>query len=244
MDTLKTIWKFIKNARYLKGMMHKTVATVVSIENPYEDYYTIALKPAEGFLWNAGEHVMLRLPDHEEVKKEYRIFSIAAIQEEGVLLFGTRTGKETSAFKKTLLSLKPGEPASVQGAFGWFRIRDEHSPIVLFAGGVGITPVRALVKELAHSQSRPIHIVYSSSDYYLFGDEIRDIADNNPTMTLYAVSTPEETQAKLSELASQYGKQAYYYMSASPAVIDSIAKLLRSKGISRSRLIDDTMRGY
>lgn len=244
MNSLKTLWKFIKNARYLKGMARKTVATVVSVENPHGDYHVIALKPAEGFLWNAGEHVMLRLPSHETVKKEYRIFSIASIQEEGVLLFGTRTGKEASAFKKALLSLKPGDPVSVQGAFGWFRIRDEDSPIVLFAGGVGVTPVRAFVKELASSQARPVHIVYSSSDFYLFGDELQNIADNNPSMSLYKVSARGETQERLAELVSRYGDKAYYYMSASPGVIDSVAKLLRQKGISGSRLIDDTMRGY
>ncbi len=244
MDSIKTLWKFIKNARYLKGMMRKTVATVVSVENPHGDYHVIALKPAEGFSWNAGEHVMLRLPDHEAVRREYRIFSIASIRQEGILLFGTRTGKEASAFKKVLLSLKPGDPVSMQGAFGWFRIRDEHSPVVMFAGGVGITPVRALVKELAHSQARPIHIVYSSSDFYLFGDEIQNIVDNNPSMSLYKVSAREEVQERLAELAVQYGNKAYYYMSASPGVIDSVAKLLRSKEISGSRLIDDTMRGY
>jgi ferredoxin-NADP reductase len=244
METLKTIWKFLKNFRYLKGMMQKTVTSVVSIENPHGDYYVIKLKPAEGLFWNSGEHVMLKLPDHETVRKEYRILSIASIRQEGVLLFGTRTGKETSAFKKVLLSLKPGDPVSVQGPFGWFRIRDEHSPIVLFAGGVGITPVRALVKELAHSQARPVHIVYSSSDFYLFGDEIEDIVDNNPSMTLYSAADREETQVQLAKLTDKYGNQAYYYMSSSPGVLDSVAKLLKSKGISGKRLIDDTMKGY
>lgn len=244
MESIKMLWNFIKNARYLKGMTRKSVATVVSVENPHGDYHVIALKPAEGFSWNAGEHVMLRLPDHAAVRKEYRMLSIASIQEEGILLFGTRIGKEASAFKKALLSLKPGDPVSVQGAFGWFRIRDEQTPVVLFAGGVGITPVRALAKELAHSQTRPIHIVYSSAGFYLFGEEIQSIADNNPAMSLHRVSERDETQAKLAELAGRYGNRAYYYMSASPGVVDSVAKLLRSKGISGGRLIDDTMRGY
>lgn len=244
METIKTLGKFIKNARYLKGMMQKTEATVVSTENPYGDYHLIKLKPAEGLHWNAGEHVMLRIPDHDEVKKEYRILSIASIRKEGVLLFGTRTGKEASKFKKVLLSLNPGDQVSVQGPFGWFRIRDDYSPIVLFAGGVGITPVRALAKELEHSRERPVHIVYSSKDFYLFGDEIKGIIGRNPSMSLYMVSSRDETQVKLEELAEQFGNKAYYYMSASPGVIDSVAKQLRSKKISGSRLIDDTMKGY
>ena len=145
---------------------------------------------------------------------------------------------------KELLSFKPGDLVSVQGPFGWFRIRDEHSPIVLCAWGVGITPVRALVKNLAYSQTRPIHIVYSSVDIYLFGKEIQNIVNHNLSMSLYMVSTPNETKAQLAELAGQYGDQAYYYLSSSPSVIESVAMLLHSKGVSSSRLIDDTMRGY
>ncbi len=104
--------------------------------------------------------------------------------------------------------------------------------------------MRALVKELAHSQARPVHIVYSSSDFYLFGDEIEDIVDNNPSMTLYSAADREETQVQLAKLTDKYGNQAYYYMSSSPGVLDSVAKLLKSKGISGKRLIDDTMKGY
>lgn len=244
MDILKTLWKFLKNIRYLKGMTRKTEATLVSVKNPHGDYYTIALKPSEGFSWNAGEHVMLRLPNHQEIKKEFRIFSIASISQEGILLFGTRTGKEISAFKKVLLSLNSGDTVSVQGAFGWFRIRDEESPIVMFAGGVGITPVCALVKELANDSRRPIHIVYSSSDYYLFRDEIEAIVEKNPSMSLYLVLSREEVEERLTVLVNEYGNDAYYFMSAWPSVVDSVAKLLRSKGISGNRLIEDSMKGY
>ena len=225
-------------------MTKKSVATFISIENPHSDYYVIKLQPEAGYTWNAGEHVMMRLPGHASINGQYRMFSIASIPEDGVLLFGIRTGKEVSDFKKVLINLNPGDPVAIQGAFGWFRIRDDQSPIVLFAGGVGITPVRAVVKELAHNQNRPIDIVFSSQDYRLFGDELQEIADNNPSMNLHKVSSPEETQSRLSELAEKYGDQAYYYMSASPRVVESVSKLLRSKGIAGKRLIDDTMRGY
>lgn len=129
------------------------------------------------------------------------------------------------------------------GAFGWFRVRDEHSAIVMFAGGVGVTPVRALAKELEHSQARPVRIVYSSSDYYLFEGELQGIAQANPSFELDKVSSADQTQARLAELAERYGDQAYYYMSASPRVIDSVARLLRSKSIPARNLINDTMKG-
>ncbi len=244
MELFNTLGKFMNNARYLKGITNKTDATVISINNPSDDYYVIALKPADGFTWNAGEHVMLSLPGHKEVKREFRMLSIASIQQEGIMLFGTRTGKEASSFKEVLLSLKPGASVMIRGAFGWFRIRDDYSPIILFAGGVGITPIRALVKELASRNTRPIHIVFSSSDSYLFLEEIQNVVDSNPSMSMHKVSTREQTQEQLKNLANQYGNEAYYYMSASPGVIKSVANILRSMGISGNRMIDDTMRGY
>ncbi len=244
MEIFATIWKFIKNARYLKGITNKTEARIVSIENPHDDYYVIKLEPSEGFSWNPGEHIMLKLIGHKTGKKESRMLSIASIEDEGQLIFGTRIGKEASSFKKALISLKPGDAVSLQGAFGWFRIRDDKSPIILFAGGIGITPVRAILKDLAHSQTRPINIVYSSSDSYLFIDEIQRLVDNNSSMTLYKVTSREEGHNILSQLAEKYGNDGYYYMSSSPRVISSVVKTLKSKGISSSRMIDDTMRGY
>ena len=105
MGFFKTIWNFIKNAKYVKGMTKKSVEKFISIENPHSDYYVIKLQPEAGFIWNAGEHVMMRLPGHASVKGQYRMFSIASIAEEGVLLFGIRTGKEVSDFKKVLINL-------------------------------------------------------------------------------------------------------------------------------------------
>lgn len=234
----------IKNARYLKGMTNKSEARIISIKNPHDDYYVITLKPAEGFHWEAGEHVMVKLPNHPEVKKEYRMLSIASLPEEGVIMFGTRTRHRPSEFKKVLLSLLPDDVVAMQGAFGWFRIRDDVSPIVIYAGGVGITPVRPVLKELEKAPARPVHVVYASSDYYLFEKEIREVVDRNPMMSLDMVSTAEESQAILARLAEQYGNKAYYFVSSSPAIIDSVSKLLKGKGISGKRLIDDAMRGY
>ncbi len=225
-------------------MMQKTEATILSIENPFGDYYVIKLKPAEGLTWKAGEHAVFRLPGNEALEKESRIFSIASVQAEGVLIVGTRTGREASAFKKALLSMQPGEVVSMQGPFGHFCVRDEVSPIVLFAGGVGVTPVRALTVELANSHTRPICILFSSSDHYLFGEELAAIAEANPQMALYKTASADETQAKLAELVERYGDAAYYYFSASPRVVNSVEELVRSKGVPKARIIDDSMVGY
>ena len=243
-DSIKDILKLIKNIKYLTGIRKSSLASIESIENPYEDFYEVRLKPSPDLTWSPGEHGMFKLPGKKVEGVDYRLFSVASTPEEGYMLLGMRTGKEISSFKKVLLGMKKGEQVSIKGPFGWFKIRDNTSPLVLFANGVGITPIRALVKELENDYNRPIEIVYASYKYYLFEEELTAIANKNPQMTLHKTVTPEETQMKLSQLADKYGNEAYYFISGSPAVLESVTALLKGKGIASKKIIDDTLKGY
>ncbi len=225
-------------------MLRKSESEIISIENPAEDYYVVKLRIEPGFRWNPGEHAMYRLPSKNVEGVDYRIFSVASIPEERFMLLGMRTGKQISSFKKELLSMKKGEKVAITGPFGWFRIRDNVSPMVMFASGVGVTPIRSLLKYLENDKSRQIEIVYASTSYYLFGEEIEQIVKNNSRMTLYKTVTPEETQEKLAQLAEKYKNTAYYYISGAPAVLESIRNLLNTKDIENKRIIDDALKGY
>ena len=106
--------------------------------------------------------------------------------------------------------MKFNEKIALCGPFGWFKIQDKTSPIIMFVIGVGITPIRALLKQLKFNTNRPIELVYSYSGYYLFGDEIENIEMNNSMIQLYKMASRKETAAKLSGLAAQYGNATYY----------------------------------
>lgn len=225
-------------------MMKKSEAKIISIENPAEDYYVVKLKTEPGFCWTAGEHAMFSLPTKNVDGVDYRIFSMASIPEEGFLLLGTRTKSQISSFKKELLSMQPGEKVAITGPFGEFRIKDKVSPIVMFASGVGVTPIRSLLKYLENDTGRPVETVYASNSYYLFGEEIERIVQNNSSMTLYKTVTAQETQEKLAQLAAKYENDAYYYISGAPAVLEFIRGMLNTKEIKDNRIIDDALMGY
>jgi len=227
----------------IKGVIRKGEFTVESIENPYADYYTVKFKNDTDVTWVPGEHGIFTLPSKKIEGRKYRLFSLASIPEEGFILLGTRTGKEISSFKQALLTMKPNEKISVRGPFGWLKIQDETSPIVMFASGVGITPIRALLKQLEFNTNRPIEVVYSSSGYYLFGDEIENIAMNNPMIQLYKMTSRKETATKLDDLAVYYGNAAYYYNSGATTVLRSVKKQYMEKGIKKDRIISDIFLG-
>ena len=69
----------------------------------------------------------------------------------------TKIGDNPSSFKHHLKNLTPGDRVQLRGPFGWFKIQDQSSPIIFIAGGVGIAPIRALLKELEEQKSREIN---------------------------------------------------------------------------------------
>ncbi len=218
--------------------------TVESINNPHSDYYEVKLSPCPNITWQPGEFGVFSLPGKIISGNDCRTFSIASVMSEGCVMLGTRVGKEPSEFKKTMLSMKKGESVSIRGPFGDFKIQDETSPVVLFASGVGVTPIRALLKQLEHNENRNVEVVYASTEFYLYCDEITEIANNNPKINLYKTTTREETTQKITELAKHYGDSAFYYISGAPIVITSTRELLGELNVSDKKIISDSFMGY
>lgn len=140
--------------------------------------------------------------------------------------------------------MQKGEEVTVRGPFGWFKIQDSKSPIVLFASGVGITPIRALFNQIATDSSRPVLLVCVSNDYHLLKSELEKIAAENAQMTIQCLKNRTEASSALAALSKQYGNQAYYYISGSGKVISSVKKTLKSEQISGKRIITDPFFGY
>lgn len=228
----------------LRGLLRKSALTVQSVENPFPGYWRITLLPSAGTKWTPGEHGIFTLPEKQIKGRSWRAFSVASTRQEGVLIIGTRTGDAMSGFKKELISLKPGDRVNVRGPFGWFKVKDDTSPIVMAAGGVGITPVRALTQQLRQDTARPIELVYEAKEYHLFGDELQAIAAANPVMNIRFTKTREESQTALLDLILQHKNEARYYISGPPGYIRSNKKWMKEKGVQGKRIVTDPFFGY
>lgn len=226
-----------------KGLFKKSIATVEEVNNPFEDYYTVRLRPSANTRWAPGEHAIFKMVDEQVDGKKWRAFSIASITEEGHILLGMRTGQEISSFKKKLLNSKKGTKVKVTGPFGWFKVQDSTSPIVMAAAGVGITPIRALLKQLESDTSRPISLVYAA-EQYLFGDELEAIANGNPQINLIKTSEPKSTTEEVKKLAKKHGSKAWYFVSGSQGFITSMKSTVIDQNVKSKRFINDPFLGY
>ena len=120
-------------------------------------------KPA-GFTFQPGQYVTLTIPNTTDIDPNGngRYFSIANSPDEPNLLFGIRL--LDTAYKKRLISLDVGETVEINDAAGSFLIdQSSNRPLVFFAGGIGVTPIRSMVNHLIKNNiSREITAFYSN----------------------------------------------------------------------------------
>jgi len=196
---------------------------------------------AGGATWQAGQYQTYELPQiesqDEDAKK--RFFTIAAAPSEGEFHISTRVSD--SVFKQTLNSLQPGdtiEAHDIEGDFLW----EDDRPVVLVAGGIGVTPYRSmLVERAATGKTLSAHLLYFGRDEnFAFRQEFDRLVAEHPELRIdYIVGEPITADAIVAH-APESSEQTVY-LSGPEAMVDTIGDELKARGVD---LKQDWFPGY
>jgi ferredoxin-NADP reductase len=229
----------------LVGFIHKQRLPLITQYTLPDGYQVFEFSTAGMNLsWKAGQHGFFTIPEAKITGTTWRAFSVASIPSENKILIATRIPPEPSSFKQALLALKPGDMITMRGPYGWLYYKDTTSPAVMIAGGVGITPFRAMLKEVEGGTSRTTHLIYSAQGLPPFKDELDQIVNKVPTVSIAYTSTIEDTTLRITEAVNEFGNKAYYFISGAPGMIESIKSNLMKQGIAPRRIVTDAFRGY
>lgn len=170
---------------------------VVSNTPLADETFELRLTPNDGapiFSFLAGQWVMMHLLNEDGSSWGKAAFSISnapcEVKEEIDLAV-----KVHGDYTKRAQTLKPGDVVNLQGPYGVFVLRPSTEPLVLFAGGIGVTPLRSMLRQvLLSGESRRVVLFYSNRTRNMtaYEQELRDLATKYPQFTVTFFATQEK----------------------------------------------------
>lgn len=207
--------------------------------------------PASPVRFTPGQFMELTLPHQKPDARGWRrVFSIASAPGPTVR-FGIRLPEKASSFKRALLDLEPGAKVSATSVGGDFVLPKGDSPVLLVAGGIGITPY---ISQLEQVRSRDVALVYaiSTPDDLAYADLIAKAGCSS--VTVVSAAKPPKLPKGWAWVEAQRltGDQLlaavpdvrtrHTYLSGTPAMVGALKTALRRAGVRR--IHTDVFVGY
>jgi glycine betaine catabolism B len=127
---------------------------------------TFWFKPERRVRYVAGQFTELHLPHDADDRGIRRWFTLSSSPTENLVGITTRFARQQgSSFKRQLAGLRAGMTLDLADPMGDFVLpKDQSIPLVFAVAGLGITPVRSMVKWLVDTQEkRDIRLIYADS---------------------------------------------------------------------------------
>jgi ferredoxin-NADP reductase len=128
----------------------------VRLQREADDVISFFFRPQRPLAFLAGQFLELSLPHPTpDSRGSERCLTIASAPSEALLQFTTRVDSTPSTFKQALCKLRPGDVVAASGPYGDFVYAEDGTPSVFIAGGIGITPFRSTLLEMATRPAPP-----------------------------------------------------------------------------------------
>ncbi len=212
------------------------------------------------FPFQPGQFIRVGLSDplYPDPKGNVRSFSIASSPADPFLLVATRmTG---SPFKRSLAEAPIGTLVNVGGPAGSFGLDpNSDAPVALFAGGIGITPFRSMLKHAREqSSARRVTLIYSNRcpEQAAFLEELQAWAKDNANFRLLATMTQADRSPRGWNGPTGYVDLRFLrqylpeeptggcYVAGPPRFVAGVTQALREAGVDNKRVRTDEFTGY
>ncbi|MFA6427734.1 MAG: ferredoxin reductase family protein [Candidatus Magasanikbacteria bacterium] len=233
------LFRFVRPAYYFythRFYVDKVVRETASTVSIY-----IKGRKMDQFKIEAGQFMIFRFLDAKRWWQAHP-FSLSCAPNDEYLRI---TVKNVGDFTSEISGVKVGTPVLVDGPHGIFTKKVARSNKLLFvAGGVGITPIRSLVEQMAQ-EKRELTLVYSnkySSDIVFFS-ELELLAEQYHFELYHVLSDDHAWQGLKGRIHIDMLKQLVndvderdVYVCGPPAMMESVINILQKMFVSKQRI--------
>lgn len=223
------------------------------VEDVAKHIKTFWFRPKHPVQYVAGQYIQLHLPHPAtDERGDKRWFTLSSSPTEPLLSITTKFADQPSSFKQTLAKLQPGTEIYMAEPMGDFVLpKDKSRPLVFVAGGMGITPLRSMVKWLTDTgEKRKIQLIYAATrlEDIVFTELFKsygltpEIVLSQPPADWLGHSE-RLNAAKILKLSRQLSDKLIYVSGPEP-MVEVLLKDLEDQGIPKHQLIGDFFPGY
>jgi glycine betaine catabolism B len=228
--------------------------TLDHVEDIATNIKTFWFKPERPVHYMAGQFTEMYLPHpNADERGEKHFFTLSSSPTEPLLSITTKFAVDrSSTFKQTLRELKPGTPLRLADPMGDFVLpKDKATPLLFVAGGIGITPMRSMIKYLFDSkEQRNVTLLYGVNRpdelafTHLFEEydlKFNPIVKEPSTDWQGEVGalTPERILEALGD-----SQNSLIYLSGPEPMVEAFDKAVKASGVNKHRIVTDFFPGY
>ena len=229
------------------GRLTWEVATVITVTQETPSVRTIGLAVPSWPGHRAGQHLDVRLTADDGYSAE-RSYSIASADDDPVAITVERLDDgEVSPYLTE--DLQVGDQLEIRGPVGGYFAWEpaDGGPLLLVAGGSGIVPLRAILRQREHTGSdTPVKLLYSARtlSQLIYRDELDGHHDG--VEIIYTLTREQPARWKgytrrvdrelLAETASPAGKSPLAYVCGPTSFVETAATGLVALGYKPDRV--------
>ncbi len=243
---------------YLVSSKKKLILTLAERKKIGTDLYDFVFKTDEKLSFKPGQYLEWTLSHaHPDSRGNRRYFTIASSPTERDVRMGVRFNPNPSSFKKALGAMQKGDTIVASQLSGDFTLpRDKSKKLVLIAGGIGVTPIRSMVRYLADMHDRrPIILLYSArtADDLAYRDVFDGAEQSLGMKTIYTLTgeAPPGWKGERGRIDGEMirkripdYRERLFYISGTHAMVEHVKKFLHDMGVEKKNVKSDFFPGF
>jgi len=240
---MANIFAYLVNGsfRQVLTLKKKVKLSVNVIEFWFEPWKKFEFKPGQFLEWTLSHSH----PDNRGIR---RFFTIASSPSENAVLLASKFYEKPSTFKQALAKMEPRDEIIASDLRGEFTLPDNpDAKLVFIAGGIGITPFRAMTKWiLDNKKHRDVILLFSNKtkEDIIFGDIFKE-AEQFGLKTIYLnTDKGEHVDEKLILKKVPDFKERTFYISGPQPMVEIFGKMLGKMGLKKNQIKSDYFPGY
>ncbi|UZE96346.1 ferredoxin reductase [Alkalimarinus alittae] len=233
-------------------------SSVIDVRRESDDMYSLVIKPNKQWKgFRAGQYIELTV--EKEGAWVSRFFSISSspryFNDSGLIEISIRIQENGQITPWLPQALKAGGVVNLSQAEGEFCLADSTTisgvtastpttkPILMIAGGSGITPFRSMLQQISLNGlavSKPVSLMYyaRSPEHFLFKEALNTYQQQVPNLTVNFIDTNELgffSDAHLLKYCDDFAIRDIYICGPSPMIMHA-RKVLQNQNVNQEQI--------